>query len=101
MKALLSEADYHIVFAPPPEDAYLEYGFVTEFFRDILLMDFDSIAFVSEQSSVLDFGMFDSKTQVLERIKARYGVDCSDIPNLNLWQVLHRIDDAQAAKPKP
>lgn len=47
-------------------------------------------AWISDLSSVYDFE-YDTKEEAWERIKKRYGVDVSDIEDLNLVKIFERI----------
>lgn len=78
-----------IVLAPPPEDAYLLQEFVERFARDILEAEWKHIGATGE-SSVLDFLPAISEAEARARIERLYGVDCSDLPGLNLWIVMSR-----------
>lgn len=80
--------------APPPKDAYLLPDFVERFFREALHQDYGK-CLVTEESSVMDFDFTMSKAQWLDRIRSLYGIDCSDIGDLNLWKVMCRCEEAQ------
>jgi hypothetical protein len=81
-----------IEVAPPPKDAYLLPDFVKRFFREALHQDYEK-CLVTEKSSVMDFDFTMSKAQWLDRIRSLYGVDCSDIAGLNLWDVMRRCEE--------
>src|SRR5262249_2674499 len=70
-------------------------AFMEEFFREILDKDWESVWFVSHESSCLDFVNGDDAADiVLKKLETRYHIDCSDLPWLNLYQVLHRAYSA-------
>jgi hypothetical protein len=48
-------------------------------------------AFISDESSLLDFTAAPDPTMLLERIKQMYGVDVSQIANTNIADILERI----------
>jgi len=61
-----------------------------DFFDRILGMDFDT-CFVSDQSSLWDFP---DTAQAVDRIRAVYGVDVSDIEDGNLVRTVERLREA-------
>ena len=68
--------------------------FREDFARRILMMEWNDIAFVSMESSVLDFNSDDTAQDTLDRLLRYYGVDCSDMKYLNLFQVMKRCYDS-------
>jgi hypothetical protein len=83
-----------ITFAPPPVDAYLSPDFVEKFCRVIFHTDWKWIG-ASGMASLEDFTN-DGETveDILARIKEVYGTDCSDIRDLNFWEVLKCCEEA-------
>jgi hypothetical protein len=70
--------------------------FMDEFFREILVKDWDSVWFISHESSCLDFVAGDNaRDVVLRRLEGRYHIDCSDMPYLNLYRVMRRAYSTQ------
>jgi hypothetical protein len=59
-----------------------------EFIRRVLELPW---AFISDESSLLDFTAAPDSTILLERVKQIYGVDVSDIANGNIADILERI----------
>ncbi len=64
-----------------------------DFFDRILGMDFDA-CFISDESSLWDFPHDEDERQVLDRIRAAYGVDVSDIQNGNLARIFAQLQAA-------
>ena len=48
---------------------------------------------MTEESSVMDLDFTMSRAQWLDRIRSLYGIDCSDIADLNLWKVMRRCEE--------
>lgn len=67
----------------------------SDFFEEILEMDFDT-CFVSDESSLWDFPNTSDKARVLELVKQTYQVDISDIETGNLVQIFQRLDESSS-----
>lgn len=90
-----------ITFAPPPVDAYISPAFVEEFCRVIFHTDWKWIG-ASGLATLEDFTQDgDTTDDILARIKHVYGTDCSDIPDLNFWEVLKCCEDAHNRDHRP
>ena len=85
-----------VTLAPLPRDAYFLREFVDSFAREILGTEWRQVG-VTAESSVLDLMALPDETKALALIKSVYGVDCSDIPGLNLWTVMRRCADNTGA----
>lgn len=82
-----------VQFEPPPEDEevdMLTHEFKEDFSRRILKIEWDDILYISRASSVFDFRVDGSRKQLLKEIKSAYGVDCTNIQDLNVWAVMRR-----------
>ncbi|PIG92228.1 hypothetical protein [Gloeocapsopsis sp. IPPAS B-1203] len=52
-------------------------------------------AFISDESSLYDFGLIDDVTKLEAKIKEVFGVDVSDIEDKNLLKIFERIDSSK------
>src|SRR5215470_6905522 len=59
-----------------------------DFIHRVLNLDW---AWISDESSLLDFHNSDDNQALIAKIKEVYGVDVSDIESAKLWQILDRI----------
>ncbi len=67
-------------------DAHAELA--KDFTRRVLNLDW---AWVSDESSLLDFHSSDDNQDLIAKINEVYGVDVSDIESAKLWRILDRI----------
>lgn len=59
-----------------------------DFIHHVLELDW---AWISDESSLQEFGNRETQTMYYEKIRARYGVDVSEIASGNLAEILERI----------
>jgi hypothetical protein len=90
--------DGSLGFCAPPRDAYFEPEFVKCFVRDVFGLDWEYCGFTGE-TRLSDFQEIDETQAILKRINRLcinrlYGVDCSDVPELNFWLCLKRCESA-------
>ena len=85
--------DGSLGFCAPPRDAYFEPEFVKSFVRDVFGLDWEYCGFTGE-TRLSDFQEIDETPAIVERINRLYGVDCSDVPELNFWLCLKRCEGA-------
>jgi hypothetical protein len=87
-KKLIPEKSPKVVFVPTDRiDRHRELA--DDFVINVLEKDW---AYISNESSLLDFHAdMSDPTDLLERIRERYSLDVSDVPNFNIADILDRI----------
>src|SRR5688572_2728734 len=66
----------------------------SKFIVDVLGFSPDDPVFVSDQSSLFDFGSVSSDVHLFDRTREVFGVDVSDITDGNLASIFKRIQDS-------
>lgn len=66
-----------------------------EFVRKVLDMEPEQLLFISDQSSLHDFGDDAEVERMLGLIRSNFHIECSDIVGANIAAILERIDRAR------
>jgi hypothetical protein len=81
--------NHTLAFCMPAAHAELSSDFLDEFSERILKKDWREVWASDAQSPSLVTDE-ESEEEVAAEIEVQYGVDCSDLPGLPLWEVVRR-----------